>query len=232
MSASPGSAVHDAFARYGHVAIEGTIGVGKSSLARRLASALDAELLLERPEDNPFLERYYGDPAGYAFQAQLAFLFQRVRQMQGLAQRSMFTPTVVSDYTVAKDALFARLTLSDEEHRLYSQLHGQAVAQLPEPGIVLWLQASTPTLLQRIRGRGLRMEQGISAAYLDRLTEAYTEHFRVYTGAPVVAVDTEAFNPAESDADFDRLVAGIGGAVDRAGAGVRELRVRPADLTG
>ena len=107
----------DGLERFRHIAIEGPIGVGKSSLARRLASHLGAELLLEQPLDNPFLERFYGDMPGYALQVQLAFLFQRVKQVRQLAQPGMFATAIVSDYVFAKDALFARLNLSDDEYR-------------------------------------------------------------------------------------------------------------------
>ncbi len=116
--------------RFRHIAIDGPIGVGKSSLARKLAGRLGAELLLERPEDNPFLDRFYDDPCGYAFQAHFAFLFQRVRQMQSLAQPGILTGGVVSDFPFAKDALFARLNLADEEHRIYTRLREELASRL------------------------------------------------------------------------------------------------------
>jgi deoxyadenosine/deoxycytidine kinase len=188
--------------RYRHIAIEGPIGVGKSSLARRLAAHLGAELLLERPQDNPFLERFYADMPGYALQVQLAFLFQRVKQVRELAQPGMFAQTIVSDFVFAKDAIFARLNLSDDEHRLYAQMHAQVAPQLPEPDLVIWLQAGAGTLMQRIRRRGIGSERGISEAYLQRLCDAYVEHFHAYEGAPVFAVGTEHFNPVDKDADF------------------------------
>lgn len=188
--------------RYRHIAIEGPIGVGKSSLARRLASHLGAELLLEQPLDNPFLERFYGDMPGYALQVQLAFLFQRVKQVRQLAQPGMFAQAIVSDYVFAKDALFARLNLSDDEYRLYAQMHAQVAPQVPEPDLVIWLQAGPATLMQRIRRRGIGMEQGIGEDYLQRLADAYVEYFHAYDAAPVFAVGTEHFNPVENDADF------------------------------
>jgi deoxyadenosine/deoxycytidine kinase len=188
--------------RYRHIAIEGPIGVGKSSLARRLARHLGAELLLEQPLDNPFLERFYGDMPGYALQVQLAFLFQRVKQVQQVAQPGMFAPAIVSDYVFAKDALFARLNLSDDEYRLYAQMHAQVAPQVPEPDLVIWLQAGPATLMQRIRRRGIGMEQGIGEPYLQRLCDAYVEYFHAYDAAPVFAVGTEHFNPVDVDADF------------------------------
>jgi len=192
--------------RYRHVAVEGPIGVGKSTLARKLAAHLGADLLLEKAEENPFLERFYADREGYALQTQLAFLFQRVRQMRELAQPGMFAGGVVSDFTFAKDALFARLTLSDEEYRVYSLLAAQALPHPPEPDVVLWLQASPATLWRRIRTRGLPMEQHIGEDYLQRLCDAYVEHFRAHAGAPVLAVVTDAFNPIEREHDFDLLL--------------------------
>jgi deoxyguanosine kinase len=196
--------------RYRHIAIEGPIGVGKSSLARRLAEHLGAELLLERPQDNPFLERFYADMPGYALQVQLAFLFQRVKQVRELAQPGMFAQTVVSDFLFAKDPIFARLNLSDDEHRLYAQMHAQVAPQLPEPDLVVWLQAGPATLMQRIRRRGIGAEQGIGEAYLERLCDAYVEHFHAYDAAPVFGVGTERFNPADDAADFALLVERLG----------------------
>lgn len=192
--------------RFRHIAIEGPIGVGKSSLARKLAACLGADLLLERPEDNPFLDRFYADPVGYAFQAQLAFLFQRVRQMQSLAQPGMFAGGVVSDFLFAKDALFARMNLADEEHRIYTRLREELATQVPEPDLVIWLQARPATLVQRIRTRGIGMEQQIQEEYLQRLCDAYVEHFHGYDGAPVLAVVTDGFNPLDREADFERLL--------------------------
>lgn len=192
--------------RFRHIAIEGPIGVGKSTLARRLAAFLGAELLLEQPQDNPFLDRFYTDMPGYAFQTQLAFLFQRVKQMQALAQPGMFGGAVVSDFVFAKDALFARLNLSDDEFRLYGQMYAQIAPQIPEPDLVVWLQAPPPTLLERIRRRGLPMEQSIAPAYLQRLCDAYVEYFHGYDGAPVFALGTERFNPVDDDNDFAQLL--------------------------
>ncbi|MEO8924201.1 MAG: deoxynucleoside kinase [Caldimonas sp.] len=193
--------------RFRHIAIEGPIGAGKTTLARRLAERIDAELMLERPAENPFLGRFYDDMAGYAFQTQLFFLFQRQKQVQALAQPSMFAQTVVSDFMFEKDALFARLTLSDDEYRLYAQMHGVVAAQLRPPDLVVSLQASPPTLLARVRRRGVAMEQGIDLAYLERLEEAYGAFFETYAGAPVFAVDTEHFDPAHREADLVRLIA-------------------------
>jgi deoxyadenosine/deoxycytidine kinase len=192
--------------RFRHVAIEGPIGVGKSTLARRLAAHIGADLLMEQPQDNPFLARFYEDMPGYAFQTQLAFLFQRVKQMHAAAQPGMFAHAVVSDFLFEKDALFARLNLSDDEFRLYSQMYAQVAPQVRAPDLVIWLQASAPTLLKRIHRRAIPMEQGIAADYLQRLCDAYVEFFHGYRGAPVFALGTEHFNPVDDDADFATLL--------------------------
>ena len=189
-----------------HIAIEGPIGVGKSSLARRLAAHLGAGVLLERPEDNPFLERYYADGSRFALQTQLFFLFQRLEQTRVLLEPGMFERSVVSDFLFAKDALFASLTLSPDEHRLYTQVHAQVAPRLPEPDLVIWLRAPPRLLQERIRGRGIAMEQGLTVDELSRLSDAYAEHFERHLGAPLLAVDTEAFHPVAREADFASLL--------------------------
>jgi deoxyadenosine/deoxycytidine kinase len=205
-------------ARFRHIAIEGPIGAGKTTLARLLAERAGAELLLEEPGENPFLARFYEDRAGYAFQTQLFFLFQRERQVRPLAQPSMFAQTTVSDFMFAKDAIFARLNLSDEEYRLYAQMHQPIAAQLREPDLVVRLQADLQTLLARVRRRGIAMEQGIDAPYLQRLCDAYAAFFGSYEGAPVFIVDTERFHPLERASDLDQLVRALEGFEGRHGA--------------
>ena len=197
---------HGGLARYRHIAIEGAIGAGKTTLARELAARVGAELMLEQPAENPFLGRFYADMAGYAFQTQLFFLFQRAKQMRAIAQPGMFEHAVVSDFLFAKDALFARLTLSDDEHRLYTQMYAQIAPQVGEPDLVIWLQAPPVVLLQRIRKRAIRMERTIDVDYLQRLCDAYVQYFHSYDGAPVFAVGTERFNPIERDGDFKVLL--------------------------
>lgn len=213
--------------RFRHIVIEGPIGVGKTSLARRLAQHLGAELVLEKPEENPFLERFYADGSRYALQTQLFFLFQRLEQMRELAQPGMFSRGVVSDFLFAKDALFAAITLSPEEHRLYRLIHAQTAAQVPQPDLVIRLQARPDALLERIRGRGLRMERGITRAYLERLCAAYGEHFQQHGGPPVLAVETEYFNPSLRNADFELLLRRIA-----AFAGPREFYDPVSDWQG
>lgn len=189
-----------------HVAIEGPIGVGKTTLARRLAARLGARALLERPQDNPFLARFYADGARYAFHAQVVFLLQRVDQARELAQPGMFTPTVVSDFMFDKDALFARLTLSDDEYRLYRQMHRELAPALRAPDRIVWLRAPVAVLQRRIAARGLAMEQGIGAHYLERLADAYAEYFAARPQLRVIGVDTADVDWTSDDAALDDLV--------------------------
>ena len=196
------SALHD----FRHIAIEGPIGAGKSSLAHKLGAHLGAELLLEQATANPYLERFYDVHAGYAFQTQVFFLFQRLRQVQSLSQPGMFSKPVVSDFIFAKDALFARMTLSDEEYHLYSQMYATAGAQVPAPDLVIWLQAPPSLLMQRIQRRGIPMERRIDEAYLQRLVDGYARFFDTFDAAPVLVVDTWDFNPIEREADFKALL--------------------------
>lgn len=189
-----------------HVAVEGVIGVGKTTLALRLAAHWGAELVREQPEENPFLERFYREGAAYALPVQLFFLFQRAWQQRAVAQPGIFSPCVVSDYLFDKDHLFARLNLSDEEYGFYAQIHARLAPRVPAPDLVIWLRAPTATLLERIRQRGIRMEQRIEAGYLERLADAYAQHFAAYRAAPLLVLDTERFHPAASDADFAELL--------------------------
>lgn len=192
--------------RFRHIAIEGPIGAGKSSLARRLAAHLGAELMLERADENPYLERFYADVPGYAFQTQVFFLFQRMRQVRELAQPGLLAPAVVSDFMLAKDALFARMNLSDEEYHLYQQMYAQVSGQLPQPDLVIWLQATPQTLIQRIKRRGIVMEQRIAPDYLQRLCDAYVDFFQSFDGAPLMVVNSENFNPVDREQDFLALL--------------------------
>lgn len=188
------------------IAVEGAIGSGKTSLARKLAERLRADLLLERPSDNPFLERFYADRDRHALATQLTFLFQRADQMRSLAQRPLFQQPTVSDYLLDKDPIFARLTLSDEEYALYSKIYDHLAPTSPAPDLLIVLQASVHTLLSRIERRGLRYERTIDATYLNALAESYVQHFHHYERAPVLFVNTEGLNFVDNASHLDLLL--------------------------
>jgi len=190
-----------------HIVVEGPIGVGKTSLAQRLGQHLDAELLLEQPEVNPFLADFYQDQQRYALQTQLFFLFHRLDQLHHLAQHDLFSQPTVGDYLLEKDPLFASLTLSEDEYRLYRQIYDRvALAGQVAPDLVIYLQARPETLISRVRKRGIEMERKISDDYLIQLGEGYTRFFHHYTAAPVLVVNSENLNFVENDDDFELLV--------------------------
>ena len=191
------------------VAIEGPIGVGKTSLARRLSARWESELLLEQADDNPFLPRFYEDPARYALATQLHFLFHRSRELQAHRQGDLFAPRLVSDFLFEKDRLFAKVVLDDEEYRLYHDIYQRFVASLPRPSLVIYLQASVPTLHRRIARRGIGYEQGIDSDYLGRLCQEYVEFFHYYSVAPVLIVNAEEINLVDNPAHFELLLAEI-----------------------
>jgi deoxyadenosine/deoxycytidine kinase len=192
--------------RYRHIAIEGPIGAGKSTLASLLAPPLGAELLLDRPQENPFLKDFYVDGPRYAFQTQLFFLFQRVEQTRALAQPGMFAPLIVSDFMLEKDRLFARLTLSDEEYRLYSMIHERVAPQGPTPDLVIWLDGPMVVLRDRIARRGRPMERRIENDYLRAVAEAYGGFFDAHTDLPLLVVDIDRFDPLRKPSDLQYLL--------------------------
>ncbi|MBL0169020.1 MAG: deoxynucleoside kinase [Propionivibrio sp.] len=190
-----------------HLVVEGPIGVGKTSLARRLGEYLDAELLLEQPETNPFLSRFYQNQERYALQTQLFFLFHRLELVRDLAQPELFPRTVVSDFLLEKDPLFAALTLNEDEYTLYRQIYDRV--SLPAsvaPDLVIYLQARPETLVSRVRKRGIDMERKISDDYLILLGESYTRFFHNYELAPVLVVNSENLDFVDSADDFQLLV--------------------------
>lgn len=192
--------------RLRHIAIEGPIGAGKSTLASLLAPPLGAELVLERPHENPFLKDFYVDGPRYAFQTQLFFLFQRVELTRSLAQPGMFAPLVVSDFTLDKDRLFARLTLSDAEYRLYSMIHDQVAPRLPTPDLVIWLDGPMVVLRDRIRRRGRATERRIESEYLRAVADAYGQYFDSRTDLPLLVVDIDRFDPLRKPSDLQYLI--------------------------
>lgn len=193
-----------------YVAVEGPIGVGKTSLARLLAERLGAELLLEAPADNPFLAKFYTEPVRYALPTQLTFLFQRADQVKSLAQLSLFQRVVIADFMLDKDPLFAQLTLGEDELALYRKLYAQLQPQSPHPDLVIVLQASPHTLVSRVQQRGIRYEQSIGADYLARLADAYTQFFHRYDAAPVLFVNTDGLNFVDNREHFDWLLRRVG----------------------
>jgi deoxyadenosine/deoxycytidine kinase len=192
-----------------YIVIEGPIGVGKTSLAKRLAGTLDAEMVLEQDAQNPFLERFYKNPKSGALPAQLFFLFQRAQQLGSLKQQDLFAPRRVGDYLFEKDRLFAGLTLDAAEMALYDQVASRLDVDPPRPDLVLYLQAPVETLLARIARRGISYEGGIDAAYLSRLNDAYARFFHAYDKAPLLIVNAANIDPLQNQADYDELVAAI-----------------------
>jgi len=192
--------------KYHYIVVEGPIGVGKTSLACRLAEHIDASTLLERPEENPFLAKFYQDPSRYALATQLFFLFQRGNEVRDLAQMDMFSKTTVADYLFDKDPLFARLNLSDQEFVLYQQIYQTLQLQTPVPDLVIYLQADSGTLVERVNRRAKTYEHGISENYLMRLAQSYSDFFYHYDAAPVLMVNSEHLNFVDGDEDFNLLL--------------------------
>lgn len=195
--------------KYRFIVVEGPIGVGKTSLARRLSERMGAATLLERPEQNPFLARFYQDMARYALPTQLFFLFQRIGQLRELSQMDMFKSLTVSDFLLDKDPLFARLTLSGEELHLYQTIYDTLKPQAPRPDLVIYLQAQSDTLIERVRQRATGYERPISEEYLALLADSYSRYFYHYDGSPVLIVNSERLNFVRNDGDLDLLIGRI-----------------------
>jgi len=198
-----------------HIAVEGPIGAGKTSLARRLAERLGAELLLEQPGENPFLARFYQDMARFALPTQLFFLFQRARQLETLAQPDMFGRPTVSDFLLEKDPLFARITLSGDEMALYQRIYDAIRPRTPAPDLVVYLQAQPATLYERVRRRASEFERGIGEDYLALLAEGYARFFYNYSAAPVLIISSENLDFVARDSDLELLLARIRGMKSR-----------------
>ena len=189
-----------------YIAIEGPIGVGKSSLAKILAQKYASRLVKEEVEGNPFLERFYENPRKFAFQTQLFFLLSRYRQQRELAQGDLFEAGLVCDYILAKDKIFALINLEDDEISLYESIYKLLVSTLPKPDLVIYLQARPEVLLSRVRKRGVAYERNISLDYLRTLSDAYNEYFFHYNETPLLVVNTSEIDFVESPRDLEHLV--------------------------
>ena len=188
------------------IAIEGPIGVGKTSLTKRLAETFNYELLLENAEENPFLDRFYQNPRQHALATQLFFLFQRAQQIAESRQSDLFEPVRVSDFLIDKDRLFAELNLEKDEYDLYHKVYQHLVIDAPKPDLVIYLQAPTEVLLQRIQKRGIPSEQMIESEYLNQLNRAYTEFFHYYSDSKLLIVNSAEIDLVANDEDYEQLV--------------------------
>lgn len=199
----------------GFIAVEGPIGVGKTTLAQRLADSFHSDLLLEGVENNPFLVRFYEDPSSVALQTQLFFLFQRAEQIHSLRQADMFQPLRIADFIVEKDRLFAELTLDVEEFRLYEQIYSHVMERIAvaaqRPDLVVYLQAPVGVLKKRINERGREFERTLGVDYLQKLSESYMRFFHNYNDAPLLIVNATELDFANNDDDYNLLLAQIKG---------------------
>lgn len=187
------------------IVVEGPIGVGKTSLARRLAKSFGGELILEHAEDNPFLERFYRSDRSVALPAQLFFLFQRSRQVEKLRQSDLFSPVRIADFLLDKDRLFAEINLDQEEMSLYEQICTKMDIDAPVPDLVIYLQASPDVLMSRIAGRGAAYERRIDRRYVEQVTEVYARFFHDYDAGPLLIVNASSIDVVNNDADYDAL---------------------------
>ena len=188
------------------IAVEGPIGVGKTTLAQLLADSFGYETFLEKPAENPFLADFYKNPSKNALATQLFFLFQRVKQIQELKQDDIFFPVRISDFLLDKDQLFAKATLSDQELDLYKQIYNYLSLDLPTPDLVIYLQAESKTLFERVLLRGIDMEKNITLKYLDILNESYKEFFLQYERSPVLIVNSDLLDLANNKNDYNLLL--------------------------
>jgi len=187
------------------IAVEGPIGVGKTTLSSKLAESLGYEVILEEPSQNPFLSDFYRNPKQAALATQLFFLFQRVKYVEEFKQGSVFNFARISDFLLDKDMLFAKVTLSEREFELYLQIYNYLSLDLPSPDLVIYLQANTETLYERVMSRGIEIEKSIDFEYLDSLNESYKEFFLSFERSPVMIVNTEYIDLANNLDDFDQL---------------------------
>jgi len=188
-----------------YIAIEGPIGVGKTALARRLADSLTADLILEELDENPFLERFYRDGRSAALPAQMFFLFARARQIEEMRQSDLFSSVQISDYLFTRDRLFAELNLDPEELKLYDQIADNLAVEAPVPDLVIYLQSSVDSIMQRLVRRNLPYDRFVERSYLERLTEAYSRFFHNYDDGPLLIVNSSEIDPINNEADYQQL---------------------------
>lgn len=189
-----------------YIVVEGPIGVGKTTLAKRLAETFGSGLLLEAASDNPFLPKFYQDPRSAALPTQLHFLFQRVRQVEALRQTDLFKPALVADFLIQKDRLFAKETLNEHELDLYDQVYNRLTLEAPAPDLVIYLQASVDHLMRRVYQRGIDYEKGISERYLQSISTAYINFFYNYNQSPLLIVNTADFDLANNNENYQMLL--------------------------
>ncbi|MCW8901860.1 MAG: deoxynucleoside kinase [Gammaproteobacteria bacterium] len=192
--------------KHGFIVVEGPVGVGKTTLAKRLAESFNTDLLLEGADENPFLNKFYENQKNVAFQTQLFFLFQRAQQMQDLRQTDMFRPVHVADFIMEKDRLFAELTLDEEEFKLYQQVYQHLTIDAPVPDLVIYLQAPVDVLRKRISQRGRSYEKSMDSDYLYRLNEGYARFFYNYTQSPLLIVNAEEIDLVSNENDYNLLL--------------------------
>lgn len=189
-----------------YIAIEGVIGVGKTSLAQRLAERFGGKLLLEKHEENPFLKDFYRDPRQFAFPTQLFFLLSRYRQQQEIPQREIFHSLLVSDYIFAKDRIFASINLEDRELFIYDRVATLLEKNIPKPDLVIYLQSNTERLMKNIRQRNRPYEKNITTDYIKALIEAYNHYFLNYTETPLLIINSAEIDFVYNEEDFEELV--------------------------
>jgi len=189
-----------------YIVVEGPIGVGKSSLSKKLSTTFGSSLMLEKPAENPFLERFYKSPRQYALPTQLFFLFQRVRQLSEIKQEDIFNPGRVADFMIEKDPLFAQVTLDDDEFRLYQQVYQNLMIDSPTPDLVIYLQAPVEVLQERINKRRIKYEISMDMNYLKRLSDAYMTYFHRYNKSALLIVNAADINPVDNESHYQALV--------------------------
>ena len=190
----------------GYIVVEGPIGVGKTSLAKRLGETFNVDVILESAAENPFLPAFYDNRRSAALPAQLYFLFQRVRQTETLHQADMFRPAHIADFLIEKDRLFAKVNLSDAEYDLYRQVYERLIPQCPAPDLVIYLQAKPEVLLNRVLERGIDYEKNIDTGYLKNISDAYVDFFYHYDASPLLIINTENFDLANGQENYNLLI--------------------------